>query len=73
MAAEVSGRVIAFSVEVGTAVVEGDELALLESMKMEIPVVTSVSGVVESILARPDDIVEEGQVLFTIKSRSATS
>ena len=53
---------------VGDAVASGDVLMILESMKMEIPLESPVSGRVAELLVRPQDVVEEGQVLIVIAS-----
>ncbi|MGA0010361.1 MAG: biotin/lipoyl-binding carrier protein [Candidatus Nanopelagicales bacterium] len=53
-------------VEPGSAVAAGDTLLLLESMKMEIPVIVEVAGTVRDIPVRPGDVVHEGDVLVTL-------
>ena len=45
----------------------GDEVVVLEAMKMEIPVASPVAGVVVSISVSPGASVEEGQVLVVIE------
>ena len=42
----------------------GDELAVLESMKMEIPLVAEMDGKVEALLVEPGDFVDEGTHLL---------
>jgi biotin carboxyl carrier protein len=49
--------------EIGSSVVEGDTLMILESMKMEIPVVVEAAGVIREISVQPGDVVREGDVL----------
>jgi acetyl-CoA carboxylase biotin carboxyl carrier protein len=51
---------------VGQTVAQGDELAILESMKMEIPVVAPVSGTVSAVSVAPDDQVVEGDLICVI-------
>jgi biotin carboxyl carrier protein len=63
---EVAGRVCALPVEIGGHVGDGEEIALVEAMKMEIPVSSPASGKLTSILVRIDDLVAEGQVLAII-------
>lgn len=63
--AELAGRVISFS-EVGAAVNAGDDVILIESMKMEIPVASPARGKVKSVLVQIDDMVEEGQPLLVL-------
>ena len=48
------------------AVAEGDEICILESMKMEIPVVTEVPGVVREIHVEPGQSVREGDLIARI-------
>jgi biotin carboxyl carrier protein len=65
---EVAGRVCALPVEVGASVGEGDDIAFVEAMKMEIPVAASAAGKLKSILVSLDDVVGEGQVLAVIET-----
>jgi acetyl-CoA carboxylase biotin carboxyl carrier protein len=51
----------------GQRVVEGDTLVILESMKMEIPVVAPLDGVVREIRVRPEDVVQEGDVIAVVE------
>jgi len=63
---EVTGNVWKVVVNVGDSVSAGDTLIILESMKMEIPLESPVAGRVAELLVRPQDVVEEGQVLVVI-------
>jgi len=63
---EVTGSVWKVVVDVGDAVAAGDVLLILESMKMEIPLESPVSGRVAELLVKPQDTVEEGQLLVVI-------
>jgi biotin carboxyl carrier protein len=65
---EVAGRVCAIPAAVGAAVSDGDDLVLVEAMKMEIPVPTTAAGKIKSILVKVDDIVEEGQAIAIVES-----
>jgi biotin carboxyl carrier protein len=65
---EVAGRVCALPVEVGASVGEGDDIAFVEAMKMEIPVAAPTAGKLKSILVSLDDVVAEGQVLAFIET-----
>lgn len=65
---EVAGRVCALPVDAGSAVNTGDEIAFVEAMKMEIPVTSSATGRLKSILVALDDIVAEGQVIAIVES-----
>ena len=50
----------------GDEVTEGDTLVILESMKMEIPVEAPVSGTITEIRVKPEDQVNEGDVIAVI-------
>jgi biotin carboxyl carrier protein len=65
---EVAGRVCALPVEVGANVADGDEVAFVEAMKMEIPVTSTMSGKIKAILVKLDDVIAEGQVVAIIES-----
>lgn len=64
--AQITGNVWKIQVAVGDAVGEGDELVILESMKMEIPVESPASGTVSEIRVSEGDGVEEGAVLLVL-------
>ncbi len=64
--AEIAANVWQVVVEVGAQVAEGDELIILESMKMEIPVVAPCDGKVSELRVKPEDQVQEGDVLVVI-------
>jgi len=64
--AEITANVWQVRVEVGASVAEGDELVILESMKMEIPVVAPCDGVVAEIRVQPDDKIQEGDVVVVL-------
>jgi biotin carboxyl carrier protein len=65
---EVAGRVCALPVEVGASVGDGDDIAFVEAMKMEIPVASPVAGRLKSILVGIDDVVAEGQVVAIVET-----
>jgi biotin carboxyl carrier protein len=65
---EVAGRVCALPIEVGANVGEGDDIAFVEAMKMEIPVAAPAAGQLKSILVSLDDVVAEGQVLAIVET-----
>ncbi len=66
VASDLVANVASVAVSVGDQVAEGDELALLESMKMEIPVLADVAGTVTDVRVQPGDVVQEGDVLVVI-------
>ena len=65
IAAEMDASVWQVLVEPGQAVAIDDELMILESMKMEIPVIATVTGVVAALHVSPGDAVKRGQKLVS--------
>lgn len=65
---EVAGRICSLPLGAGDSVNEGDDIAFVEAMKMEIPVASPTSGKIKSILVAVDDVVAEGQLLGTIET-----
>jgi len=65
--AHITGTVWKIEVAVGDAVEEGDVVAILESMKMEMPVEAEDDGVVKQILAEEGQAVQEGDVLVVLE------
>ena len=51
----------------GDAVDEGDTLVILESMKMEIPVLAEKPGTVSALHVSEGDVVQEGDVIAVIE------
>jgi biotin carboxyl carrier protein len=51
----------------GEAVEEGDTLVILESMKMEIPVVAEDSGTVAQVKVAEGDVIHEGDLIAVIE------
>ena len=51
----------------GEAVAEGDTLVILESMKMEIPVLAESDGVVARIAVNEGDSVQEGDLIAVVE------
>ena len=64
--AEITANVWQVRVEVGQQVAVGDELVILESMKMEIPVVAPIPGTIAELAVAPDDQVTEGDLIAVI-------
>jgi len=65
---EVAGRVCALPVAAGASVGDGEDIAFVESMKMEIPVAAPAAGKLKSILVALDDVVAEGQAVAIIET-----
>jgi acetyl-CoA carboxylase biotin carboxyl carrier protein len=51
---------------VGDAVAEGDTVVILESMKMEIPVLAESAGTVDSVAVAVGDDVQPGALLVVL-------
>jgi biotin carboxyl carrier protein len=64
--AELNGVVFEILVEAGEVVGDGTELMILESMKMEIPVLSPAAGTVASIDVETGNSVTKGQLLLTL-------
>ena len=61
-----AGKVVRIEANVGTAVKKGDPVVIIESMKMEIPVVAPEDGTVASVDCAPGDAIEAGALLATL-------
>jgi len=70
MAEEVRAEMVAnvwkVVVAQGDAVSDGDTLVILESMKMEIPVVAPLAGTVSQVAVAPDTSIKEGDLVVVI-------
>jgi len=64
--AEMVANVMSVAVAPGDRVDVGDTVVLLESMKMEIPVILEAPGTVRSVKVAPGDVVQEGDVLVEL-------
>ena len=56
--APITGKIISIEVNVGDAVEEGDVICFIESMKMENPIITPVTGKVAEIKVESEQVVE---------------
>lgn len=64
--AEIVGSVTSVLVAAGMAVADGDTLVVLESMKMELPVVSEVDGTVRSVVVAVGDVVRRGDLIAVV-------
>jgi acetyl-CoA carboxylase biotin carboxyl carrier protein len=64
--AHITGTVWKIEVGIGDAIEEGDVVAILESMKMEMPVEAEESGTVAELLCAEGDPVSEGDPLVRL-------
>ena len=65
---EVAGRICALPADVGANLSEGDDVAFVEAIKMEIPVAAPATGTLKTLLVKLDDVVAEGLVLAIVES-----
>ncbi|MBB5322993.1 acetyl-CoA carboxylase biotin carboxyl carrier protein [Anoxybacillus tepidamans] len=65
--ATMAGNVWKIVVSVGEQVEEGQDVVILESMKMEIPIAAEASGTVKEIHVQEGDFVNEGDVLLDLE------
>jgi len=63
----ITGKVISVNVKQGDTVNEGDILCLLESMKMENPILAPVGGTVSEIGISAGQVVEVGEAVALIE------
>ena len=65
--AELVAAVLKVEVEVGQQVAPTDSVVILESMKMEIPVLAEVAGSVVEVVVADGDVVNDGDPLVVIQ------
>lgn len=65
--ASMAGSVWKILVKQGDTVTEGQDVVILESMKMEIPIAAESNGTVSSVNVNENDFVNEGDVLVTVE------
>lgn len=64
--APMGGKVIKVSVNVGDSISEDDEVAVLEAMKMEMPILSEEDGEVAEVKVEAGETVEAEQVLVVL-------
>lgn len=65
--AHITGTVWKIEVKVGDTVGEGDVVAILESMKMEMPIEAPAGGTIVEILIAEGEAVDEGRVVALLE------
>jgi len=65
--APMGGKILDVKVKPGDVVNEGDEVVILEAMKMELPVVAEASGTVKEVRCSAGDAVEADAVLVILE------
>jgi len=63
----ITGKIISVEVKAGDKVKEGDVLCVLESMKMENPIISPVDGTVTKVGVKEDQVVKPGEVIAVIE------
>ncbi|NBX68534.1 MAG: biotin/lipoyl-binding protein [Proteobacteria bacterium] len=63
---EMAGTVLEVKVKAGDSIKSGQEIVVLESMKMEVPVMANQSGKVAEIKKKVGDFVNEGEALIEL-------
>ena len=63
----ITGRIISVEIKEGDTVAEGDTICILESMKMENPILAPVAGKVTKIGIAPDQTVKPGDTIVVIE------
>jgi len=65
---EITGKIWKVEASVGQSVSQDDQLVVIESMKMEIPVLAPAAGVVREIRVAEGEEVKEGQIVAVLGS-----
>ena len=63
----ITGKIISVNVKAGDAVKEGDTICVLESMKMENPILAPVDGTITEVGVAVDQVVKPGEVIAVIE------
>jgi glutaconyl-CoA/methylmalonyl-CoA decarboxylase subunit gamma len=66
ISAPMPGKIIAVKVSVGDSVKKGQELIVVEAMKMHNPVLAANDGVVKEIFVKPGDPIQTGTPLISV-------
>lgn len=61
------GKILEVKVNVGDTVNEGDEVIIIEAMKMELPITSAASGTVKEVKCNNGDTVEADAVLLSLE------
>jgi acetyl-CoA carboxylase biotin carboxyl carrier protein len=64
--AHMAGTIFQVNVQKGDVVQAGDEVIVLESMKMEMPIAALADGTVTEVRVQPGDVVQEDDVLVVL-------
>ena len=67
VSAPLQGTIISLAVAIDDTVRRGDQLAIMEAMKMEHVVAADFSGIVRALHVEPGDTLWDGQALMTLE------
>jgi len=65
--APITGKIVSVNVKAGDGVEEGDTLCLLESKKMENPILAPVEGVITQLEVSIEQVVKPGNIVAIIE------
>ena len=65
--APMGGKVVDVLVSPGDTVQEGEDVVIIEAMKMEMPIVSDDAGTVKAVNCKPGDTVEADAVLVVME------
>lgn len=65
--APVPGLIVSVEVQVGAKVAEGDTLCILESMKMQNPILAPLGGTVTQVNVKPGQVIEAEDLIAVIE------
>ena len=63
----IAGKIISVEVKPGDKVSEGDTICILESMKMENPILASVNGTITEVGVAAEQVVQPGETIAIIE------
>ncbi|GAF84783.1 unnamed protein product [marine sediment metagenome] len=63
----ITGKIISVEVKPGDEVKEGDTICILESMKMENPILAPVDGTITEVGVTADQVVKPGETIAIIE------
>ena len=63
----ITGKIVSVNVKAGDTVKEGDVLCVLESMKMENPILAPVDGTITEVGVAVDQVVKPGETIAVIE------
>lgn len=62
-----AGLVLEFLVQLGETVTVDQDVVMLESMKMQIPIQATVNGIVKTVKVNAGDFVDDGDILLELE------